>query len=561
MDDTQSVVTLIDSTASKIQQLQQAFAELESHRAISLNLKWKELEEHFHGLERSLKKRIIELEDQEKQFKTKVLESRVMLEKQEAVVVAKEQASLERLQQKRDAALSAVGIVVKKYKATTGPFAEGMSNGHIDVIPEERANVKAIREPSTEDMSDGNADVVQEEKADVKAAKSTSGDMKSRENGNVEKTYPELIKLCEEMDAKGLHKFISDNHKNIAAIKEEIPFALMSASDPCHLVLDSLEDFYHVEVPSVEGKRDPGLLGLRRTCIMLMESLMALLAGSESGPVSSNLVFSLDVKEQAKFIANEWKPKLDLLDNDATSGNSLEAHAFLQLVATFGIASEFDQYDICKLVPMVSRRRQTADLCRSLGLTEKMPGVVELLVNSGRQLEAINLAYAFELTDQFDPVLLLKAYLKDARKCSQVKAGNTGPTAQNEANERELSALKVVIKSIEEHKLEEQYPVDPLQKRVIQLEKAKADKRRAVEAAKPQPKRPRANSGGYGPRITNIPDKCIYRAPESYIYDRPYMYAADSHGSSLLGSPSYNLPHNLGSYYGNGYQYPVPYLH
>ncbi|MCD7449288.1 hypothetical protein HAX54_051028 [Datura stramonium] len=39
----------------KIQQLQKAFAELESHRAVTLNLKWKQLEEHFHGLEKSLK--------------------------------------------------------------------------------------------------------------------------------------------------------------------------------------------------------------------------------------------------------------------------------------------------------------------------------------------------------------------------------------------------------------------------------------------------------------------------------------------------------------------------
>ena len=67
MEDTQSVATLMDSTTSKIQQLQKAFAKLESHRAVTLNLKWKELEEHFHGL-KSLKRRFPELEDQEKEF-------------------------------------------------------------------------------------------------------------------------------------------------------------------------------------------------------------------------------------------------------------------------------------------------------------------------------------------------------------------------------------------------------------------------------------------------------------------------------------------------------------
>ncbi|RWR96713.1 FRIGIDA-like protein 3 [Cinnamomum micranthum f. kanehirae] len=526
MADAQSVATLIDTTTSKIQQLQQAFAELESHRAISLNLKWKELEAHFHGLERSLKRRFSELENQEKEFETRASEAREMLAKRESVVVAKEQASLARLQEKRDDALAAIGDVFGKYKmAKAEPFVNGTSNGP--------------------------ADAILEEKLDVKVAEPNSGDVKPAEDTIVElKPCPELTKLCEEMDAKGLHKFISDNRKNLASLREEIPFALKSSRDPGCLVLDSLEDFYCVEMPLLDGKMESSLLGVRRTCIMLMESLMSLLTGIESNSAADKPVISSDIKGRAKAIANEWKPKLDNLDTDASNGNSLEAHAFLQLLATFDLVSEFDQDEVCKLIPMVSRRRKTAELCRSLGLTEKLPSVVEVLVNSGRQLEAFNLVYAFELTEQFDPVSLLKAYL-EARK------------VQNDANERELCALKVVIKSIEEHKLEEQYPLDPLQKQVVQLEKVKADKRRAAEAAKPQSKRPRANVAGYGPRITNIPDKCVYRAPERYpyMYDRPYLYATDNHGPSLVGSASYNLSHNHGSYYGNGYQYPAPYLH
>ncbi len=58
-------------------------------------------------------------------------------------------------------------------------------------------------------------------------------------------------------------------------------------------------------------------------------------------------------------------------------------------------------------------------------------GVIEVLVNSGRQIDAVNLAFAFELTEQFSPVPLLKSYLKEARKASSpVKTGNTSPTAQ-----------------------------------------------------------------------------------------------------------------------------------
>ena len=47
------------------------------------------------------------------------------------------------------------------------------------------------------------------------------------------------------------------------------------------------------------------------------------------------------------------------------------------------------------------------------------------------QIDAVNLAFAFDLTEQFCPVSLLKSYLKDARKASSpVRSVNSSPTAQ-----------------------------------------------------------------------------------------------------------------------------------
>ncbi|XP_068649199.1 FRIGIDA-like protein 3 [Aristolochia californica] len=112
--------------------------------------------------------------------------------------------------------------------------------------------------------------------------------------------------------------------------------------------------------------------------------------------------------------------------------------------------------NICILIPFVARRRQTTDLFKTLDLQDKMLDVIDILVNSGRKIETVNMAYAFELTEQFAPVPLLKNYLNDARKNSQIKAGSTSPSAaQNEANKQELAAFKAVIKCIEEHKAEE----------------------------------------------------------------------------------------------------------
>ncbi|KAI3771197.1 hypothetical protein L6452_02356 [Arctium lappa] len=551
MEDTQSVATLLESTTSKIQQLQKAFAELESHRAVTLNLKWKQIEDHFHGLEKSLKRRFTELEDQEREFETKTTQSRQMLEKRQTAVMGKEEASLERLQEKRDAAVAAITSALGKRR-----------NGHV--------------EPTTVNSEEqGGASIVEEKPPDAMASECKMDDLKKlSDSGDVKTlTNPQLAKLCEENDTQGLHKFISDNRKNLASIKEEIPIALKAAADPGGLVLDSLSGFYISENSNMDGKKDSNLLGQRRTCIMLMECLSILLANLDENFVSK--VISIDVKERAKTIAEEWKPKLDDLDVDASNGNSLEAHAFLQLVATFGIDSDFLQEDLSKLIPMVSRRRQTADLCRFLGLSEKMPGVIDVLVNSGRHIDAVNLAFAFELTQKFSPVSLLKSYLTEARRVpSAIKSGNVSPTAQNDVSERELSALKAVIKCIEEHKLEEQYPLVPLQKRILQLEKAKADKKRGTEVAKPQPKRPRANGiAGYAPRNTNIAavDKNFYgrmtdryAPPTPYVYDnRPYAYPgpADNHIPVYMGTTGYNMAPNHGNYFGTGYQYQAPYLH
>lgn len=58
-------------------------------------------------------------------------------------------------------------------------------------------------------------------------------------------------------------------------------------------------------------------------------------------------------------------------------------------------------------------------------------GVIKVLVNSGRQIDAVNLAFAFDLTEQFSPIPLLKSYLNDAKKISSpVKSVNSSPTAQ-----------------------------------------------------------------------------------------------------------------------------------
>lgn len=53
------------------------------------------------------------------------------------------------------------------------------------------------------------------------------------------------------------------------------------------------------------------------------------------------------------------------------------------------------------------------------------------MVNNGRQIDAVNLAFSFELTEKYSPVSLLESYLTEAKQTtSPSKSANASPTVQ-----------------------------------------------------------------------------------------------------------------------------------
>ncbi|GMP83721.1 hypothetical protein CsSME_00037534 [Camellia sinensis var. sinensis] len=156
-------------------------------------------------------------------------------------------------------------------------------------------------------------------------------------------------------------------------------------------------------------------------------------------------------------------------------------------LATFRILLEFDKDELCKLA--VAHQRWAPELCHSLGLTHKMPVVIEALVNCGKQIDAVHFIHAFQLTQSFPPVPLLKTYLKDLRN-SQGQPGSSGNTA-GALNAQELTTLRAVIGCVDQYNRETDCPLAPLQKRVAQLDRLSLDRKRSTESAKPlQNKKP-----------------------------------------------------------------------
>lgn len=167
--------------------------------------------------------------------------------------------------------------------------------------------------------------------------------------------WPELKSFCSKMNSTRLFSFILAHRKDGMDIKGELDDALRCAPNPGKLVLDSMKGFY----PSkIRGGKDPELAAVRRACILLLERLGAI------APVIEE-----DDRERAKELALEWKEKVFQGDDSL-----MEGLAFFRLLGSFGLVSEYDVDDLLDMLCVIGRRNHTIELCKTLGLTDKVPG-------------------------------------------------------------------------------------------------------------------------------------------------------------------------------------------
>ncbi|KAE8654196.1 wall-associated receptor kinase-like 22-like [Hibiscus syriacus] len=242
----------------------------------------------------------------------------------------------------------------------------------------------------------------------------------------------------------------------------ELPGALKSAIDPGATVWDAMEGFYVENGPN-KGDKDIDLSGLRRVCVSLLEGLM------ETG-----LSFSEEVRERAKKLALEWNGKVSL-----SKANTFEPLEFLLSVATYSLEAVADKGELVEYFFVAAGCRKAIMLCRSIGLGEKVYDLIQKLVDNGKQHLAVRFIFDFGLAEKFPPVPLLDNYLKETKKFAEQVCidGKNSSGSLNVATEKEIGALKSVIKLIKDCRLEAEYPQECLQKRLEQFEKQLADRK------------------------------------------------------------------------------------
>lgn len=339
-----NMASSVELGVSMLEQLGNAFAELKNNEIGPGNqVPWNDVEAHFRNLQSLVKKKLEEVEAKEKEFTEKKTRNHMVLAEREVAVVAKEQDLLDKLQELKDAALAAISEAREKI---VPEFLDADGNKVSCSVDDENASLDT-QGKSPRNMGEG-----------VEGA--------AAEVNPLEK----LTQFCEQMDSIGLQNFVVENLKKVSSFwKEQLSVALGSATEPARLVLNALEGFFPPTEITQEG--DAALRGMRQSCLILMEALSAFLSKADY----SADFFTPEIQQQAIPIANDWKLKLTGESGNAiTNGKSLEVEGFLRLLATFRIASEFDAEELCKYALAVASHRQATELCRSLDLTQKMPG-------------------------------------------------------------------------------------------------------------------------------------------------------------------------------------------
>ncbi|CAL5337660.1 hypothetical protein CsSME_00020912 [Camellia sinensis var. sinensis] len=342
-----------------------------------------------------------------------------------------------------------------------------------------------------------------------------------------------LLKLrfyCTKMDAEGFWRFVTARKKELDSMRTQMPLALADSIDPARFVLEAISEVFPVDKREDKSER---VNDLGWACVLILESLIPVVIDPILG--NSRLLVTPRMKERAKEIAETWKASLDQrggIENVKTP----DVHTFLQHLVTFGIVKKEDVDLYRKLVVASAWRKQMPKLAVSLGLGDKMPDMIEELINRGQQVDAVHFTFEVGLEGKFPPVPLLKAFLNDAKKAADsiLEDPNNSGRATHLAARKEQSALRAVIKCIEEYKLEAEFPSENLRKRLDQLEKSKTEKKKP--AAVPANKRTRVNNGG------PMPPAKAGRSTNAYVSSfpaAPTYVRSPSHAQYPVGVPSY----------------------
>ncbi|CAK7336889.1 unnamed protein product [Dovyalis caffra] len=332
----------------------------------------------------------------------------------------------------------------------------------------------------------------------------------------------EIRSLCEMMCGRGLRKYVVSNLSNVDKLREEVPAALKCAPKPAKLVLDCIGRFY-LQGSKAYEKESPMITG-REASILVLEFFL-LISDSENAMEAA-------VKKDAEQAAVSWRKRL-ISEGGVRNSGEIDAKGLLLLIGGFGIPKLFSDEDVFDLVKL-SNSRQFADLIRRsrflvtrVTVTDLLCGeilnmavayidrksffktiterarlrcdsmmnsdIIERMLKKGMKVEAVDVACIFGMEDKFSVQKLLFLIVQESKEPlkGRKREANNSPAIEKEAKEKQLIALKSVVKFLEEHQLDptEVLPGCQLEEKIIELEKDIANLNKKINK-QPLSKRP-----------------------------------------------------------------------
>ncbi|CAN8253420.1 unnamed protein product [Cochlearia groenlandica] len=294
----------------------------------------------------------------------------------------------------------------------------------------------------------------------------------------------EAQRLCEQMCSKGLRRYVSTNIiVDLSKLMKELPLALKHAKEPAKFVLECIGKFY------LQGRkafsRDSPMIPARNVSLVIMECYLLTLDPGEENKKK----LKSSVKKEGETAALAWRKRLNL-EGGFAAAEAMDARGLLLLIACFGVPHNFRNMDLLDLIHRSRSAEISVALRRSPFLVPMISGIVESGIKRGMHIEALELVYTFGVEDKFSASTVLTAFLRMKKESfERAKRKAHSPIAFKEANEKQLSALSSVMKSLEAHKLDPAKEVPgwqikeqmvKLEKDILQLDKEMKEKARSI---------------------------------------------------------------------------------
>lgn len=174
--------------------------------------------------------------------------------------------------------------------------------------------------------------------------------------------------FCFKMNAREFWQFVTTKKKEIDELRNLLPEALSECVDPAKFVIEAISEVFPVDKRREKSNNDLGW-----ACVLILESLIPVMVDPVIG--KSRMLVTPSVRAKANEIAETWKASLEErggIENVKTP----DVHTFLQHLVTFGIVKKEDVNLYRKLVIGSAWRKQMPKLAVSLGLGDKMSGML-----------------------------------------------------------------------------------------------------------------------------------------------------------------------------------------